>query len=123
MNVDNLLVIREHFARGVAHRSPGDPSEHAQLDASGEENLIRYNPRDSNFNYCQALVQVQAHLRGDSIYGTKVSFYVYRRSHNRGHEDTDSHRDVRAAIICCHPGLGTLLLIIIRAVTMVITIT
>ena len=33
-------MISEHFARGVAHGATSDPSEHAQLDASGEKNLI-----------------------------------------------------------------------------------
>ena len=38
---------------------------------------------------------------------------LYRRSNNGGHKDTNSHRDVRAAIISSDPGLGTILLILV----------
>ena len=41
-------MIGKHFARGVAHCTTGDPSEHAQLDASGEENLFKVSNKISS---------------------------------------------------------------------------
>ena len=45
--------------------------------------------------------------------GSWVKKSFYRRSHNCGHKDTNSHRDVRAAIISGNPGLGTIILMVI----------
>ena len=45
------------------------------------------------------------------MYVGKMAFY--RRSNNGGHKDTNSHRDVRAAIISSDPGLGTILLLLL----------
>ena len=52
----------------------------------------------------------------NNINNVHISFY--RRPHNCGHKDANSHRNVRAAIISGNPGLGPLVLTLLLVITL-----